>query len=108
MSISQSARPRSVAVTSSSLLSKSSSCAQYNGSKWRGGVLKVQPATEDYASKLVAEWAQQKEAAAAFEAAQRVKPEVVGPSDLEEQPLVLLTPDGQVGCHLNLLQQPKS
>jgi hypothetical protein len=69
---------------------------QYNGSKWRGGVLKVQHAKQHFASKLVAEWAKQKEDDAVFEAAQKLEPETVGPSDLDKEPLVLLRPDGLV------------
>ena len=35
--------------------------AQYNGCKWRGGVLKVDVAKPDYAARLAADWQQQAE-----------------------------------------------
>lgn len=35
--------------------------AQYNGCKWRGGVLKVDVAKPDFAARLAADWQQQYE-----------------------------------------------
>ena len=61
----------------------------------------MQPAKPHYATKLVAEWAQQKEEAAALAEVQEKPPKVVGPSDLLTNPLVLLRPDGQVSCQLH-------
>ena len=70
---------------------------QYNGSKWRGGVLKVQPAKQRYQEKLALERTEEAEQQAASTLMEEQSRDPFQLDVFVDQPLQLFSPDGKVG-----------
>ena len=75
---------------------------QYNGSKWRGKVLRVQPAKPDYLSRLHTEWSKEQEEVPKASATAAVT-ELEHSAQANPQPLTLTTPAGKVALLSNSL-----
>ena len=68
---------------------------QYNGSKWRGKVLRVQPAKPDYLSRLHSEWSKDQEEGLKATGTVNVT-KLEHSAQATPQPLTLTTPAGKV------------